>query len=156
MLTSQRGFTLIELVMLIVLLGVVSVTALPKFFNYQVFQERGFFDDTLAAFRYAQKLAIATGCNVLITTSGNQFQLKRPAASDRSKCSSTTSSDFTLNVTRPGSIDSYQGSQSGIAITSASIFFTAKGGSASGDSSITVGSRSFNIVAATGFIHENP
>ncbi|WP_394209790.1 type II secretion system protein [Enterovibrio calviensis] len=33
MLKGPRGFTLIELIMVIILLGVVSVTALPKFFD---------------------------------------------------------------------------------------------------------------------------
>ena len=150
---SQRGFTLIELVTLIAILGIISVTALPKFFNYSQFQEKAFFDDTLSAFRYAQKLAVATGCNVRVVTSGNQFQLNRPAAGDRSKCASTTAADFTMPVIRPGSTGNYQGSQSGVALGNATVYFTAKG-TASTSTTVTVGSRSLGVVRDTGFVYD--
>lgn len=150
---SPHGFSLIELVTLIAILGIISVTALPKFFNYSLYQEKAFFDDTLSAFRYAQKLAVATGCNVQVVTSGNQFQLNRPAASDRSQCSSTTAADFTLPVTRPGSTGNYQGSQSGVAVDSATVYFTAKG-TASTSANVTVGSRTLVVVRDTGFVYD--
>lgn len=152
---SQRGFTLIELVTLIAILGVISVTALPKFFNYSMFQERGFFDDTLSAFRYAQKLAVVTGCNVQVFTSSNQYQLMRPALSDRSKCTSTTAGDFTQAVIRPGSTSSYQGSQSGVAISNATVYFTSKGSTATASTNVTVGSRTISVVQATGFVYDS-
>jgi MSHA pilin protein MshC len=150
---SQRGFTLVELVTLIAILGVISVTALPKFFNYSMFQEKAFFDDTLSAFRYAQKLAVATGCNVQVFTSNNQYQLKRPAALDRSQCASTTAADFTQIVIRPGSTDNYQGSQSGVAVSSVTVYFTAKG-TATTSANVTVGSRTLSVVRDTGFVYD--
>ncbi|MCQ8130417.1 pilus assembly FimT family protein, partial [Methylomonas rivi] len=94
-LDRQAGFTLVELVMIIVVIGVLSKTALPRFFDIESFQQHGFFNDTLNAIRYAQKLAVATGCNVHVAISGNQFELKRPAAADRSLCDSTAAGDFT-------------------------------------------------------------
>lgn len=53
------GFTLIELVMVMVILSILSVTVAPKFFDNSIFQARGFADQVLAALRYAQKTAIA-------------------------------------------------------------------------------------------------
>lgn len=154
MLISRRGFTLIELVTLIAILGIVTVTSLPKFFNFSAFQELGFYDDTLAAFRYAQKLAVATACNVQVAVASNQYTLKQPAASDRSKCNSTTAADFTQTVTRPNGSGSYQGSQSGISASSATVYFTAKG-TASGSVTVTVGSRSLSVVQATGLVYDS-
>jgi MSHA pilin protein MshC len=54
-----RGFTLIELIMVIVILGVLAVFAAPRIFNSGDFNARGFHDETLALLRYAQKTAIA-------------------------------------------------------------------------------------------------
>lgn len=67
----QRGFTLIELVMVIVLLGILAVFAAPRMFNSGDFYARGFHDETLALLRFAQKSAIAqrrTVCVAFTTT----------------------------------------------------------------------------------------
>src|SRR5450759_4081551 len=68
----QRGFTLIELIMVMVMLGVLAVFAAPRIFNSGDFYARGFHDETLALLRYAQKSAIAqrrTVCVAFTTTS---------------------------------------------------------------------------------------
>lgn len=141
--------------MTVVILGILSVTALPNFFNLADYQQRGFFDDTLNAIRYAQKLAVATGCNVQLTIAGDQFELKRPGAGDRSLCSSTNASDFTLAVIRPGSGEAdYQGSQSGISASDATLYFTAAG-TASSEATITVGNGQISVVQNTGFVYDS-
>lgn len=53
------GFTLIELVMVMVIIGILSVAVLPRFVDSSIFQSRGFADQVLATLRYAQKAAIA-------------------------------------------------------------------------------------------------
>jgi MSHA pilin protein MshC len=58
------GFTLIELIMTIIIVGIVAVVAIPRFTNSSVFQARGFADQVQAALRYAQKTAIAQRRNV--------------------------------------------------------------------------------------------
>ena len=152
---DDSGFTLVELVAIIILLGILSAAALPKFFKLSDYQQRALFDDTLSALRYAQKLAVSTGCNVRFTVTGNQFQLKRPGASDRSQCASTTSSDFSQSVPRPGSGESnYQGSQSGVTISDATLYFYAKG-TASADTTVTIGGRSIAVVKETGFVYDS-
>jgi MSHA pilin protein MshC len=55
----HHGFTLIELIMVIVLLGILAVFAAPRIFSNSDFYARGFHDETLALLRYAQKTAIA-------------------------------------------------------------------------------------------------
>lgn len=142
--------------MTIVILGILSATVLPRFFDLSSYQERVFFDDTLAAIRYAQKLAVATGCNVQVTIAGNAFVLKRPGAVDRSQCASTTAADFTRNVANPGSGDSqYSGSQSGITLTPATFYFNALGTASSGQI-ITVGSvKTMTVIQETGFVYDS-
>ena len=67
----QRGFTLIELIMVIVMLGVLAVFAAPRMLNSGDFNARGFHDETLSLLRYAQKAAIAQRRTVCVTFSAS-------------------------------------------------------------------------------------
>lgn len=54
-----RGFTLVELVVVIVIVGVVALIAIPRFTGVDSFRSRGFYDEATSVVRYAQKTAIA-------------------------------------------------------------------------------------------------
>lgn len=62
----QAGFTLVELIMTVVIVGIISVVAIPRFFETSVFQNRGAADQVKAALRYGQKVAIAQHKNVAV------------------------------------------------------------------------------------------
>lgn len=64
---DMTGFTLIELIMTIVIVGILAVVVAPRFFDNNVFQSRGFADQVQASLRYAQKIAIAQRRNVCVT-----------------------------------------------------------------------------------------
>lgn len=53
------GFTLIELIVILIIVGVLAVAALPRLFDQNDFYARGFYDETLAILRYGQKTAVA-------------------------------------------------------------------------------------------------
>jgi len=74
---DEGGFTLIELIMVIVMLGILAVFAAPRMFNSEDFYARGFHDETLALLRYAQKTAIAQRRTVCVDFSASSITLCR-------------------------------------------------------------------------------
>lgn len=56
---KNSGFTMVELIMTMVIIGIIAAIAAPRFFDNDVFQSRGFADQVQASLRYAQKVAIA-------------------------------------------------------------------------------------------------
>jgi MSHA pilin protein MshC len=65
----QSGFTMTELVTIMVIIGVLAAVAMPRFFESDPFRNRAATDQSRAALRYAQKAAIAARAPVTVTFS---------------------------------------------------------------------------------------
>jgi MSHA pilin protein MshC len=63
----QPGFTLVELIVILMIMSILAAVALPRFFDRTAFDRRGFHDQAVSALRYAQKAAIAQRRHVCVT-----------------------------------------------------------------------------------------
>lgn len=72
---SAAGFTLVELVLVIVLVGILAFTALPRMESGQLFRQMAFRDQVVATLRHAQKTAVSHRRLVCADLSGNQVNL---------------------------------------------------------------------------------
>jgi MSHA pilin protein MshC len=148
----KRGFTLVELIVTMVLIGVLAAVAIPRMFDATTFRSRGFYDEVVNAARYGQKLAVASGCDVeLSITSGTGidggFALHQRAGS-------CTAGAFSRVVLRPAASGSFAASApSGVTLstTATPIIFDSLG-RASGNFIVTVGDLNFTIAAESGYV----
>lgn len=82
----SSGFTLVEMVGVMIIVGILAVAALPRFFDKQIFESRGFHDQLLSALRYAQKSAVAQRRSVCVTFGANSATLTIASAANSTAC----------------------------------------------------------------------
>jgi MSHA pilin protein MshC len=72
---ANNGFSLVELVTVIVIAGILAAVAVPRMVSQGSFASRGFFDQAISTLRYAQKAAISQHQFVCITFTANSMSL---------------------------------------------------------------------------------
>lgn len=68
---GSRGFTLVELISVMILIGILSVFALPRVFGHE-FAERGLHDGVKAALQHARHVAVASRRFVCVSNQAAQ------------------------------------------------------------------------------------
>jgi len=150
---KARGFSLIELLLVIVLLSILSVVALPRLYNPSTFNEAGFHLDLLSALRYAQKNAIATGCDVEVTivAAGPIYALNYRAGGTDTACGAGA---FTDPVPHPQGQGNFTGTASNDVTLSNDLTIVFNGaGTPSAGGNLTVGSTTITVEPVTGYVH---
>lgn len=71
----QRGFSLVELILVMVIAGILAAVAVPRLVGRNSFDTRGFADQLAATVRFAQKLAVAQRRDIFVQLSANDATL---------------------------------------------------------------------------------
>lgn len=148
---NMRGFTLVELIMVIIITGILAAVVGPRFFDRQVFDERLFFEESLSAARYAQKLAVASGCSISAQVSNAGYALSYVTA-----CGGIAAGSPVAN---PAGGTYSAGNPQAVAVSNPGLNVTFDSlGSASGANSVSFGANafSFTVQPVSGFIVTTP
>ena len=89
----MTGFTLVELVMVIMILGILSISFAPRVASLSAYDARTWADDLRQALRHARSLAVQRGCAVRVDVGSGGYALWNDA-----RCHQSGAPDFSLAV----------------------------------------------------------
>lgn len=151
---SSRGFTLIELIMVLVLVSAVAVFVAPRLSGISDFNARGFHDETMALLRHAHKSAVAQRRPVCVafTATGASLHVDadRDAATGSSGCERDLAGPRGETPARVAARGAVQ-----YASTPPTLVFDAQGRPSAGLSIQVAGAaRAITVEAGTGYVHD--
>lgn len=111
---AERGFTMVELIMVMVLIGVVAAIGVPKLMGDNSFAAATFGDEVVSALRTAQKTAVARRRLVCVNVAATAVTLRQARQPNEGACSIDLG-------------DSYTTSASGVAASSHTLYFQPNG-----------------------------
>jgi MSHA pilin protein MshC len=159
---AAHGFTLVELIMVILLMGILAVYAAPRVFDSNNFYSRGFHDETLGYLRYAQKTAIAQRRTVCVAFAGSSLTLNIASLPAVVNCAAPGSLNGPKGNTASATLNARAGVAYGTAPAPTSFNYNGlgrptdnAGAEVATQTFLVVGvDRSIRIESATGYVHE--
>ena len=154
----NSGFTLIELIMVIIILGIIAIFAASRFVNRTDFDEIGFFEESLSAVRYAQKIAMASGCDVRVTFNATGVTLREWIDTGNNSCDFASPGAVLTALPRPGGGNFTTTAPAGVAVSGTDFFYdqtgiprTLAGAVIAVETTTTIGGRTLSVAPQTGF-----
>jgi len=153
---SSSGFTLIELIVIMIMLGVLAVVAVPKMNSAMSFRALEFRDQTITALRFAQKTATSHRRLVCVAFTSGSVTL----TIDHDHSGACDSQALLI----PGSSsNSVQGTDSNavFAVTPATLYFQPNGQGTDAAGNIvtinaTIDGMAVYVAGATGYVGDAP
>jgi MSHA pilin protein MshC len=152
---GAQGFTLIELVTVIVIGGILAAVAGPRFFTQTGYSQRGYTEELGAALRLAQKASVACDCLSQLTLTASTYALAQQAVSGNT-CNPSNPTWSTPVVGLDGQAVSGT-APTGITVSPTGAFvFNGSGGlCTSPATSLAIGTDTITIDATTGYVQVN-
>lgn len=70
------GFTLVELIVVILIIGILSISIAPRFFGVSSYEDRKAADELLAALRHTQQMAMNRGGDIQLVLTSTNFTVQ--------------------------------------------------------------------------------
>jgi len=149
---AAGGFTLIELTLVIVIGGILATLAGSRFFTQSVFSQRGYTEELGAAFRLAQKAAVASDCPSQVTVAAATYAVAQQAPSGNS-CNPSDTTWSTAVVGIDGQAVSGT-APNGVTVSPTGVFVFSGSGAltSSPAASLLVGANTITIDRTTGYV----
>ena len=147
---QQHGFTVIELVVTIAIVGLLVAVAFPRFVGVNTFESRGFYDSAQSVVRFAQKTSVAWRREIFVCVTSTGVTASAVAGCGTPLVNPATGA--ALSATAPG----------GISLSAVNFSFVLPGGRPNPDAQIVIAvtstiagdpARQIVIERETGYVH---
>jgi MSHA pilin protein MshC len=151
------GFTLVELIAILIVVGATAVVALGRVSNTNTFAGLAFAHEVRAALRFAQKFAVTSGCDVQAVVDGAAdsyaLELRADATGAASSCLSASGAFAGNPLRNPQSGAAFSGTApSGVDVSgSLTVTFDPAGGVTAGGT-VNVAGLPVSVTAPSGLV----
>ncbi len=153
---NEGGFTLVELVVALALIGVLAAVAAPRFVGVSEMRADLFRTELLAAVRYARRLAVASGCGVQLELTPTSYTLTQQVGCAGAVWTQTVVDPATAATTYA------RGAPAGVSLASTvnPVRFDPLGRATDSSGAVTgatlsVGARTISLIGESGFAQAN-